>query len=57
MTELKMLTQSKKIKYILAYADKRALKFFMKQGYQEEITINKFLYLNYIEHFDGAKLM
>lgn len=43
--------------YFLTYADNYAVRFFKKQGFSEEITIDRSIWAGYIKDYEGATIL
>ena len=57
MNKLKSHLQSKKIKYMLTYADNNAIGYFKKQGFSTIPRMPKHLWYGYIKDYDSGTLM
>eukprot|EP00826_Nyctotherus_ovalis_P045259 TRINITY_DN4989_c0_g1_i4.p1 TRINITY_DN4989_c0_g1~~TRINITY_DN4989_c0_g1_i4.p1 ORF type:complete len:224 (-),score=76.49 TRINITY_DN4989_c0_g1_i4:208-879(-) len=57
MNKLKAYLQTRKLKYMLTYADNNAIGYFKKQGFSTIPRMPKHLWLGYIKDYDSGTLM
>ena len=43
--------------YFLTYADNYAVRFFKKQGFTEDITLERSVWAGYIKDYEGATIL